>query len=120
MSAQSFLKLITLSCVLFFAAACSFPGVYKLDIPQGNIIEEEKLDQLEVGMNKRQVRYLLGTPLIVDSFNQDRWDYYFSLKDRKDNFVQQRVTIFFEKGRLSKVDRHLFSDSVGQPSETEG
>lgn len=119
-STATSLKSVTLFYVLVCACllntACNFPGVYKLDIPQGNIIEQEKIDQLEVGMNKRQVRYLLGTPLLRDSFNQDRWDYYFSLEDRKGIFIQQHVTIFFEKGRLSSIERDLFSD---QAKETE-
>lgn len=96
--------------------AC-FPGVYKLDIPQGNILEKEKVDQLKVGMNKRQVRYLLGTPLVIDSFEQDRWDYYYSYRyyvprtnepiDRK-----ARLVLTFEKGQLVTIDRHLPQDAA--------
>ena len=93
-----------------FLTAC-FPGVYKLDIQQGNIIERDKITQLHPGMSKRQVRYLLGTPMTVDSFNQNRWDYYYSLKDGKDNFRQERLVWVFEGGQLSKIDNQVPADS---------
>lgn len=109
----TFLKffLLSLSFVLGLAA-CSFPGVYKLDIPQGNILEQDKINQLELGMNKRQVRYLLGTPMLVDSFNQDRWDYVYRLIDNQENVVQQRMTLTFTNGLLSHIDKNLFTDQT--------
>ena len=92
-------------------SAC-FPGVYRLDIPQGNILDEEKIDQLEMGMTKRQVRYLLGTPLVVDSFNQDRWEYYYSykrykLRDSKEIFYEARLTLTFDKGILAGIEKNI-------------
>ena len=86
--------------------------VYKLDIQQGNIIERDKVAQIKIGQTKRQVRYILGTPLVIDTFNQDRWDYFYSLKNyspenREGTFRQERLTLFFEKGQLSKIDNQL-------------
>ncbi len=91
----------------FLASSCSFPGVYKLDIPQGNVVKQDMIDQLEIGMTKRQVRYVMGTPLVIDSFNPDRWDYYFSHKDREENFREHRMTLYFEQGKLVRIDNRI-------------
>jgi outer membrane protein assembly factor BamE len=87
---------IALSCLW----ACSFPGVYKLEVQQGNIVTQESVDQLKPGMSKRQVRYLLGTPLLIDSFNENRWDYFFSQKNRHAEYSQERLTLFFVSDQL--------------------
>ena len=72
--------------VLGLLAACNnlgsmdFPGVYKISIPQGNIITQDMIDQLRPGMSKRQVMFVMGTPLIRDPYNQDRWDYVYNFQ----------------------------------------
>ncbi len=84
---------------LFLLAGCQyfqFPGVHKINIQQGHIITEEMIGQLEPGMNKRQVRFILGTPLIDDVFNDDRWDYYYSLKMGDGRFFKRSMTVFFD------------------------
>ena len=81
------------------------PGVYRVDIQQGNVVTQEMLDQLEPGMEKRQVLYVLGTPLLVDTFNADRWDYLYRMK--RGRFGQEeryRVSLFFENERLARLD----------------
>jgi len=94
--------------------------VYKVDIQQGNILDREKVAQIKPGMTKRQVRFILGTPLIVDTFNQERWDYYYSIKDyspenREGTFRQERLTLFFEKDQLNRIDNQLATD-IAQPA----
>lgn len=96
-------RLITIALAVSAVCACSFPGVYKLDVQQGNIITQDTVDQLKPGMSKRQVRYLLGTPLLIDSFNDDRWDYFYSLKNHKDEYSQERLTLFFVDDRLNNL-----------------
>jgi outer membrane protein assembly factor BamE len=86
--------------------ACSwfqFPGVYKLTIQQGNIITQEMVDQLKPGMTKRQVNFVLGTPLIMDSFEQDRWDYYYSLRNSEGETTTERLTVFFQNDQLTQL-----------------
>jgi outer membrane protein assembly factor BamE len=100
-----------LLCSVMVLTAC----VYKLDIQQGNILEREKVAQLKPGMTKRQVRFILGTPLVIDTFNQDRWDYYYSIKNyspdnREGTFHQERLILLFEKDRLIKIDNQLAAD----------
>jgi outer membrane protein assembly factor BamE len=79
----------------------SFPGVYRIDIPQGNIITQEMVDQLRPGLTKRQVNFILGTPLVRDTFDQDRWDYIYSFQPGGGERVQERLTVFFEDGLLT-------------------
>ena len=88
------------------------PGVYRIDIQQGNIVDRELLDQLEIGMEPRKVRFILGTPLLVDPFNQNRWDYFYSLRRGSGEEVRQRVSVFFVDDRLARIDDRLDSEAV--------
>lgn len=85
-------------------SACSeFPGVYKIDIPQGNVVTQEMIDQLRPGMTESQVRYVMGTPLITDTFSPNRWDYLYSFKPGGGDRVQERVSLYFEDGKLARI-----------------
>ena len=64
--------------------------IYSPDIQQGNVVTQEEINKLEPGMSKAQVRYLLGTPLLVDVFHQDRWDYIYSMQEGRDPRSQER------------------------------
>lgn len=89
---------------LLLLAGCQyfkFPGVYKIDVQQGNIITQEMIDQLKPGMTKRQVRFVMGTPLIEDTFSPNRWDYYYSMAPGKGEAVKERVSIFFDGDYLT-------------------
>jgi outer membrane protein assembly factor BamE len=79
------------------------PGIYRIDVQQGNVISQEQLAALERGMEKRKVRFILGTPLVADAFNQDRWDYYYSLEKMGEERVQRVISVFFEGDRLVRV-----------------
>jgi len=72
-----------------------FPGVYKIGIAQGNIITQEMVDQLRPGMTKRQVIFVMGTPLVRDPYNQDRWDYIYSFQPGGGVRGQERISVFF-------------------------
>ena len=95
------LSIIILSfCIL---SACSIIRPYKFDIPQGNDIEQSKLDQLEIGMTPKQVAYLLGSPSIKDPFQQSRWDYVYHLTDKNRKITMRRVTIEFAAGKVIDI-----------------
>ena len=92
--------------LLTFAMAISSGCVYRASISQGNLIKQEDLDQLEVGMTKNQVRFLLGTPMIDDPFRKQRWDYVYYLKmGRKDASFTRWVSVFFENDTVSEIRR---------------
>ncbi len=87
----------------FILAGCStlqFPGLYRLPIEQGNIITQEMVDQLQPGMSRSQIEYIMGTPLIKDSFNEDRWDYIYSLRKSDGSREQKTLTIFFDGDKM--------------------
>ncbi len=75
---------------------CGFPGVYKIDVQQGNVVTQEMIDQLRPGMTQRQVRFIMGTPLIQDTFSPNRWDYLYSMKSGHRPRTQERVSLTFE------------------------
>ena len=96
--------LITFITVILLAGCSEFPGVYKIDVPQGNIITQEMVDQLRPGMTQNQVRYVMGTPLISDSFNKNRWDYLYRLTKGDGTITQEIVTLQFnEAGKLESL-----------------
>ena len=80
-----------------------FPGVYRIDVEQGNIVTSEMIQQLRQGMTRRQVRFVLGTPLIEDSFHANRWDYRYTLRNGTETLEENRLTVFFEGDELVNV-----------------
>jgi outer membrane protein assembly factor BamE len=102
------LLISTLCTATLFVAACSdtgkIPGVYRPDIQQGNVVTQEMVDKLRPDMTKAQVRYIMGTPLLVDTFHQDRWDYLYSLEAEGNDRTQERLSIFFEDDRLARIE----------------
>ncbi len=87
---------------LISLGGCSVPGVYKIDVQQGNIITQEMVDQLRPGMTAQQVRFIMGTPLVTDTFSPQRWDYLYSLEPGRQQRRQERISLMFDdQGRLS-------------------
>ena len=81
--------------------------VHKIDIQQGNVVTQNMLAQLEVGMNKEKVQFIMGTPIIMDTFNSHRWDYIFTY-DRKREFLSKRtITLYFEGDSLSVIKGNI-------------
>ncbi|WP_257264347.1 outer membrane protein assembly factor BamE [Endozoicomonas sp. ONNA2] len=85
----------------------SFPGAYKIDIQQGNVITREMVNQLRPGMTRAQVLYVMGTPLLKDTFNSNRWDYVCSLQPGGKNREQKTVTLFFANDQLHSIEGDL-------------
>ena len=99
-------KILQISAVLALCGgmiACSslkFPGVYRLRVQQGNYIEQEMIDQLEKGMTQDQVRFVMGTPLVEDTFNPGRWDYFFNVRRGDNTLREYHFTVFFDEQNL--------------------
>jgi outer membrane protein assembly factor BamE len=98
--------LITILSILPLMTGCSswdnFSLVHTPDIEQGNIITPEMITLLEPGMSKRQVQFALGTPMLVDVFHQQRWDYLFSVKRRNEPAEIKRYSLYFEGDHLAR------------------
>ena len=97
--------LLVALCALSLASCKFFPSVHKLNIQQGHIITPEMVNQLKLGMSKRQVRFVLGNTLLPDTFNDNRWDYFYSLKRGSDNsYTKHLYTVYFENDKLVKAE----------------
>jgi len=80
-------------------------SAHRIEIQQGNFVSQEMVSQLKPGMSKDQVRFVMGTPLITDSFHGDRWDYVFRRQKANSRELEQRkLTVFFEDGKLKRVE----------------
>lgn len=90
------LPILALICALGVAGC----AIYKPEVPQGNVITADMLDTLKIGMSKQQVRFLLGTPAIIDSFHEDRWDYVYWAPQGP-----RPLTLFFQGDQLIRLDR---------------
>ena len=89
---------------LIVLLALSTPAcVYKLDVQQGNLVTQESVTKLKKGMTKSEVRQLLGTPLLMDPFHGNRWDYYFSTEVRGRAQERTRFSVFFDNDKLVSV-----------------
>lgn len=86
---------------------------YKVDIVQGNVVTQEIMAQIQPGLGRVQVREILGTPLLVDPFHQDRWDYVFTIRRQGVPDQKRRVTVFFKDDEVERFD------SEPLPSERE-
>ncbi|TSA12446.1 MAG: outer membrane protein assembly factor BamE [Betaproteobacteria bacterium] len=106
-----FLRALAAMAVLFLAS-CSSIGLptvgfkpYRMEIQQGNFVSQEAVSQLKLGMSKDQVRFVLGTPLITDSFHADRWDYIFRRQRVNSNALEQRkIAVLFADGKLKRIE----------------
>ena len=97
----------TFSFLILLISGCSkdkIPGVYRIDIQQGNDITQEMIGQLKPGMSKSQVAYVMGTPLIIDTFHPNRWDYLYSFHPGNGQRQQRRITIYFKQEQLDYLD----------------
>lgn len=79
--------------------------IYQPDIQQGNFLDQEKVEQVTVGMTRSQVEFLLGTPMVEDPFHLQRWDYPYYLRRGRSDYIQRRwLVVYFENDRVSLVE----------------
>jgi outer membrane protein assembly factor BamE len=82
--------------------------VYRMDVQQGNLLDLEQVEQLEVGMTRSQVRFLLGTPMVIDSFDADRWDYVYSLRRGHERQVTRRhLVVWFDGDKVTRIEEPI-------------
>jgi len=116
---KKFPLITLLICTLLAVSGCSRFDVYKIGIRQGNIITPEKVEQLELGMNKEQVTFLLGKPLVKDTFDPNRWDYFWSFKKGDEYFNQKHITLRFENEVLVSMTGDVDSKEEIDTSATD-
>ncbi|MDO4698712.1 MAG: outer membrane protein assembly factor BamE [Pasteurellaceae bacterium] len=103
---MKFRSLIAVLALSLGITACSTVKkvVYRIDVPQGNYLEQEKIDQLQIGMNKEQVAYLLGSPVLKTVFDHNRWHYVFIKREGHKEPIQRTLLVYFNsQGLVSDI-----------------
>src|SRR5436190_8796793 len=100
------MKRLALPTILLAAGALLASGcVYKMNIQQGNYLVRDSVSQLKEGMTRSQVRFLLGTPMVPDAFDNDRWDYYYFFNSRHiKQPLKRRLTVFFQDEKVQRFE----------------
>lgn len=96
--------LLALSIIGISAIVSGCSTYYRVTINQGNVIEEERLEQVQNGMTPVQVEYLLGTPLVRSAIAPNRWDYVLHIQRGSEKLRERRVTVYFEEGVVARVE----------------
>lgn len=112
-------SLILISLLLTACGSVQFPGVYQVRIEQGNVITQEMIDDLKPGMTKEQVEFVMGSALVKDTFNKDRWDYIYTIKRGDRVFKNERLTIYFENDTLAYFTGDFVPSSANPDNTTE-
>ena len=101
----------------FLGAVSSTGGcVYRPNIQQGNLLEVEDVEKVEAGMTRSQVRYLLGTPMLADPFDPQRWDYIYTFRrGRESKIDRSHFVVHFEGDKVSKVEKLDLPDGATDP-----
>ncbi len=103
------------------AAGCSMPTLpvlpalapYKMDVQQGNVVTQEMISKVQPGMTRNQVRFALGTPLVVDPFRTDRWDYVYLYRKAGVLTEQRRIAVFFKDDKLVRIEGDVVPAGTG-------
>ncbi|WP_035572217.1 outer membrane protein assembly factor BamE [Halomonas halocynthiae] len=103
---QKLIKIIALTAAVSLISGCSYFGVYKRDLAQGNLITNDMASQLQPGMTRQQVLNLMGTPLLKSSFDANEWDYMYRLDEAYGGIEQRSLTLTFNGNQLANIQRH--------------
>ncbi len=114
-----------LAAVLLLAGCSGVPVLpgftpYRMEVQQGNYVDQDMVSRLKTGMTREQVRFALGTPLVADVFHADRWDYVFVREPQSGPAQERRLSVFFQDGKLARLEgdvvpRKSLESSAGSP-----
>jgi len=104
-------NLIIIGLALVLLQACSFPGVFKINVQQGNIITQDMLDTLKPGMSKKQVHFVLGKPVLDNVFNSDLENYAYSYQIAGGEIENQIIKIFYQDNAFLRYEGTLLEDN---------
>ena len=97
-------RVLAITIALSLSACSSW--VYRIDIPQGNFLEQKDIDKLQIGMSKEQVKFVLGSPVVTDAFNNDTWHYVYLFKSGRSEELnaQKKFIMQFENDLLISAE----------------
>lgn len=115
---------VSIIAIALSLSACS-SWVYRVDIPQGNYLEQKNIDKIQVGMTKEQVKFILGSPVLIDSFDKDTWNYVYRFKSGRSEKLnmQKQFSIKFDGDKLVSAEGDFtlsenFNVPFNEPSQT--
>lgn len=100
-------KIIAICISALWLSSCAFIPVHKMDIEQGNVINQSMVNQLHTGMSEDQVKEVLGTPMLLNTFNDNRVTYVYTFKPGNQPAAENSITLNFRNGRLVDFDRRI-------------
>jgi outer membrane protein assembly factor BamE len=115
----SLLALVSLTLTACSTLLDYIPGVYSLEIQQGNMVDQDMINQLRPNMTKKQVLYIMGSPMLLDVFHQKRWDYLYSKQVGGEAREQKRITLYFEGDTLTGIQGDFRPDSQAAKASKE-
>ncbi|ALG69076.1 outer membrane protein assembly factor BamE [Beggiatoa leptomitoformis] len=99
--------------ILISSVLLSSCAVYKIDVQQGVVVTQETVSQLQIGMPEQKVRFILGPPLLIDTFHKNRWDYFYSYKAGHAEREQRHIVLFFDEyENLAEIRGDIQAGSV--------
>ena len=108
--------IIVIACL----AACSWlPRVHRVTVQQGNVLSQEMIDKLKPGMTRRQVAFVMGEPVLKNTFNPDRWDYIYSIRVPNVGTQETHMSLFFENDVLVTIAGDLAPGGATQTPTAE-
>jgi len=99
------------------ACSSSMQLVHKIDVQQGNVITQDEVNQLKPGMSRRQVQFIMGSPMIADVFHQDRWDYVYLMQPGYGEPTSEHVTLYFSDDSLERIAGTLHPEEAGSAAD---
>lgn len=96
------LRAVAATIIACLLAAC----VYRLDTQQGNLLDADQVAEVAAGMTRSQVRFILGTPMVADPFDQSRWDYVYYFRDGKTGKRRKsHVIVWFDGDNVTRIEQ---------------
>lgn len=102
---------LTALILTFALSGCVFPGVYKINVQQGNIVTDEELTSLSEGMPRSQVHALLGTPLMLNPVDLSREYYVYTFQRRGGEIKEQRIIVYYDNDQFSHYEAQLLEET---------
>ncbi|UQG59180.1 outer membrane protein assembly factor BamE [Marinobacter sp. M3C] len=103
-------KLIALILTLFLAG-CAFPGVYKINVQQGNIVTNKELSALTEGMPRSQLHAVMGTPLMLNPVDTSREYYVYTFQRAGGEVKEQRIIVYYDDDQFSHYEAQLLEET---------
>jgi outer membrane protein assembly factor BamE len=102
---------LTALILIFVLSGCVFPGIYKINVQQGNIVTDEELTQLTEGMPRSQVHAVMGTPLMLNPVDPSREYYVYTFQRQGGDIQEQRIIVYYENDQYAYYEAQLLEET---------